>query len=210
MEVERTKLDELLVEKKVITTDQLKMAHEFQRSVGGKLTAVLVKLGFVTDENLAKFIGEQQGLEVIDLDSMWLPDNLVKKIPRDLIEKHHVFPIAFKDDILTLATSEPMDFEATEEIQLVTNYRIEMALATRSAIQRSINRSFYEAPKAEEPKKDQLIKELEDPGVGKELSEKAARQDVTPMMLRRALIPLLLAKGVFTEDELIKKAKELD
>ncbi len=210
MEVERTKLDELLVEKKVITTDQLKMAQEFQRSVGGKLTAVLVKLGFVTDDNLAKFIGEQQGLEVIDLDSMWLPDNLVKNVPRDLIEKHHVFPIAFKDDILTLATSEPMDFEATEEIQLVTNFRIEMALATRSAIQRAINRVFYEAPKAEEPKKDQLMKELEDPGVGKELSEKAARQDVTPMMLRRALIPLLLAKGVFTEEELIKKAKELE
>lgn len=209
MEVERTKLDELLVEKKVITPEQLKMAQEFQRSVGGKLTAVLVKLGFITDENLAKFIGEQQGLEVIDLDSMWLPDNLVKKIPRDLIEKHHVFPIAFKDDILTLATSEPMDFEATEEIQLVTNYRIEMALATRSSIQRAINRVFYET-KPEEPKKEQLMKELEDGGVGKELSEKAARHDVTPMMLRRALIPLLLAKGVFTEDELIKKAKELE
>lgn len=209
MEVEHTKLDELLVEKKVITAEQLKMAQEFQRSVGGKLTAVLVKLGFITDENLTRFIGEQQGIEVIDLDSMWLPDTLVKKIPRDLIEKHHVFPIAFKGDILTLATSEPMDFEATEEIQLVTNYRIEVVLATRSAIQRAINRVFYES-KPEEPKKEQLMKELEDHGVGKELSEKAAKQDVTPMMLRRALIPLLIAKGVFTEEELIRKAKELE
>ncbi len=209
MEAERTKIEELLVDKKIITPEQLKMAQEFQRSVGGKLSAVLLKLGFVTDDNLTKFTAEQQGLEVIDLDSMWLADNLVKKIPRDLIEKHHVFPIAFTDDVLTLATSEPMDFEATEEIQLVTNYRIEMALATRASIQRAINRALYEQPKTAEPGKAQLMKELEDYGVGKELQEKAAKLDVTPMMLRRALIPLLIAKGIISEEDLIKKAKEL-
>jgi type IV pilus assembly protein PilB len=192
----------MLVESHLLTQEQLKMAMDFQKSVGGKLGAIIVKLGFIEDQTLTNFIARQQGIPVVNLDELVVPENLVKKIPKKLIEKHHVVPTRHHDGVLTVATSDPFDYEALEEIQLAVDQRVEMVLAPRSQILRTIHDVLYREPAAapvKEKSKDQLLKDL-DAG-GEKLSKEA---------LIEALIPLLIAKGVITQDELVRKAKELE
>jgi len=175
---------------------------DFQKSVGGKLGAIIVKLGFIEDQTLTNFIARQQGIPVVNLDELVVPENLVKKIPKKLIEKHHVVPTRHHDGVLTVATSDPFDYEALEEIQLAVDQRVEMVLAPRSQILRTIHDVLYREPApapVKEKSKDQLLKDL-DAG-GEKLSKEA---------LVDALIPLLIAKGVITQDELVRKAKELE
>jgi hypothetical protein len=77
-----------------------------------------------------------------------------------------------------------------------------MVLAPRSQILRTIHDVLYREPAAapvKEKSKDQLLKDLE--AGGEKLSKEA---------LVEALIPLLIAKGVITQDELVRKAKELE
>ena len=72
----------------------------------GKLPAVIVKLGFITDDQVTQFIARRQNLRIAELDKVVLPQNLIKKVPRELIEKHTCIPIAFRDGMLTLAVAD--------------------------------------------------------------------------------------------------------
>ena len=65
---DKTRLGRLLVEANLITEEQLKMAVDFQSSVGGNLGAIVVKLGFIEDTRLVQFVAKEQGLPVITLD----------------------------------------------------------------------------------------------------------------------------------------------
>ena len=200
---ERIQLGRMLVEAGLLTAEQLKMAMDFQKSVGGKLGAIIVKLGFIEDQTLTNFIARQQGLPVVNLDELFLPENLVKRIPRKLIEKHHVVPIRYHDGVLTIATSDPFDYEAIEELQLAVDSRIEMNLAARSQILRSIHDIFYKeeaAPPVKEKSKEQMLQELEGEGAGEKPS---------PEQMLGALIPLLIEKGVITEEELVRMARQV-
>jgi type IV pilus assembly protein PilB len=191
----------MLVESHLLTPEQLRMAMDFQKSVGGKLGAIIVKLGFIEDQTLTNFIARQQGIPVVNLDELVVPENLVRKIPKKLIEKHHVVPTRHHDGVLTVATSDPFDYEALEEIQLALDERVEMVLAPRSQILRTIHDVLYRepvAPPVKEKSKDQLLKDLDAGG------------QVAKVSLHDALIPLLIAKGLITQDELVRKAKELE
>lgn len=199
----RDRLGQMLLDAKMITEEQLKMAMDFQKSVGGKVGAIIVKLGFVEDMQLTHFIAKKQGLRVVNLEELILPEILVKRIPRKLIEMHHVIPISYKDNVLTVATSDPYDYEAIEELQLAQDSKIEIQLAPRSQILKCINQVFYaeeQPPAPKEKSRDDLLREID------------ARPDkqVARMFLHEALIPLLIEKGVITEQELTRKARELE
>jgi type II secretory ATPase GspE/PulE/Tfp pilus assembly ATPase PilB-like protein len=200
---EKLRLGNMLVESSLLTEEQLRMAMDFQKTVGGKLGAIIVKLGFIEDQTLTNFIARQQGIPVVNLDEIVLPENLVRKIPRKLIEKHHILPIRFHDGVLTVVTSDPFDYEAIEEVQLAADHRIEMQLAPRTQILRSMHEIFTRidtAPPVKEKSKEELLKDLEEGG-----SEKLA-----PAQVQEALVKLLIQKGVITEAELVRKARELE
>lgn len=199
---EKVQLGQMLQESGLLTPEQLKMAVDFQKSVGGKLGAIIVKLGFIEDQTLTNFIARQQGIPVVNLDELVVPENLFKKIPKKLIDKHHVVPIRFHDGILTVATSDPYDYEAMEEIQLAVDQRVDLVLAARTQITRTIAELASRPaapPPVKDKSKDQLLKELESGG-----------DKVSKDALNHALIPLLIAKGIITQDELVRKAKELE
>ena len=201
-----------MVESNLINEEQLRMATDFQKSVGGNLGAIVVKLGFVEDQRLIQFIAKDQGLPVITLDDIVLPHILVRRLPKKLIEKHQVLPIHYKDNVLTVATADPYDYEAIEEIQLAQDAKIEINLASRSAILKCIAELF----------EGQMV-----PPIGVEREEARAEAEggihrdaaitthrhlpkVSKMFLHEALIPLLIQKGVISEEELVRKAREIE
>jgi type IV pilus assembly protein PilB len=199
---EKVQLGQMLVESQLLTPEQLKMAVDFQKSVGGKLGAIIVKLGFIEDQTLTNFIARQQGIPVVNLDEIVVPEVLIKKIPKRLIEKHHLVPIRFHDGVMTIATSDPFDYEAMEELQLAIDQRVETVLASRTQILRTIHEVLYKEPEpahVKEKSKDQLLKDLD-----------AGGDKVSKEALQAALIPLLVAKGIISHDELVRKAKELE
>ncbi len=208
----KSRLGEMLVKDKLITDAQLAKAQEFQKAVGGTLSQILVKLGFVTDEKLTEFIAKKQNLHIADLDNMFLPENLIKRVPRKLVEEEQVVPIAFKDGVLTIASSDPTDLEAIEKIAFATGFKVEMQLASRAAITRALSRAFYQAEDKPKPvgakSKEELLKDLTQSfSVSK--PAKVSADEVSSPDLSRALIPLLIEKGIITEEDLRRKAREL-
>lgn len=233
MAFERLKLGEMLLKKKLITKEQLDTAIEYQKSLGGKIGGIIVKLGYMTDEALTREIARHYNMEVTDLANMILPVNLLKAVPKDIIEKHHLIPVHQTANVLTVAMSDPTDYEALDELQFVTGKKIETTLATRDSIKRAI--AEYLDIKEQESQSEPVLKPksagrlrpasrgslaaLRDAtesslvdSVRERLSESSAKLSTTAITradLRAAVIPVLLKKGLITEQELYDSVIEL-
>lgn len=155
----RERIGQILLEEHKIIDNQLEMALEFQKEVGGKLGNILVKLGFITEKELMQSLAKQQNMGFIDLENLVLPEELIKTMPEELIKKHQVLPVRLQEqeNILTLAIHDQFDLEAIEDIQLATDYQIETILASREMILKIINHLFH----SEEDQLQKFEQELE-------------------------------------------------
>jgi len=235
MAFERMKLGEMLLKKKLITKEQLDTAIEYQKSLGGKIGSIIVKLGYMTDEALTREIARHYNMEVTDLANMILPVNLLRAVPKDIIEKHHLIPVHQTNSVLTVCMSDPTDYEALDELQFITGKKIETTLATRDSIKRAIAEFLDHADageaevvvSGEKPKsagklrpasKGSLaaLREATESSLVDSVRNRLAGEGakintnaVTRADLRAAAIPVLLKKGLITEQELFDSVVEL-
>jgi type IV pilus assembly protein PilB len=192
--MEKAKLGQMLLKANLISEAQLKKAVDMQKILGGKLGSIIVKLGFISDEDLTKFLAKQERLPIADLQNLIVPEDLVKRIPKEVVEKHQVLPIHSKGGVLTLAMADPTDFEAIEEVQFLANCRVEVAMSSRAQLNKAISEIFYET-KA--------------PGAASDGGAEEPEKVVIDDAMMRALIPLLIDKGIISLEELRGKAEEL-
>jgi type IV pilus assembly protein PilB len=237
MAFERLKLGELLLKKKLVSKEQLNTAIEYQKSLGGKIGNIVVKLGFISDEQLTRELAHHYGMEVTDLANQILPVDLLKAVPRQIIEKHELIPVHSTLQVVTVAMSDPTDYEALDELQFATGKKIETTIATRDSIKRAIAEFLAQLDRQAEAKagvasdnKPKSAGKLRPASAGslKALAEstesslienvkrkieaagpKVAANMLTRAELRAAVIPLLLKKGVITEGELFDSVVDL-
>ncbi len=124
---------------------KLKAALAEQRKWGGKLGRTLVDMGFVDEDSMAMALSRQLGIPVISLDTAKLAPDVVQLMRVDVAERYGVFPVAGdrKTKTLTIASSDPTNMEAIQELQFHTGMKITVNVATASGIDRAIRRYYY-------------------------------------------------------------------
>ena len=148
-------------------------------------------------------IGKMEGISIVDISNLVIPQKLVESIPRDVIEKHNVLPVFRKEGQIRLAMSNINDYEAIEEIQFLTNCKVEPVLASKDAIRKAIIQFYYE----EEHGDNEIV---ESHAVPEKKSIKDLLEDPAQAMnLQKALVALLVEKNVVSQEELVRKAKDL-
>ncbi len=136
----RERLGELLLTAGVISQEQMDAALDEQRQSGGKLGAVLVSLGFTTEEQIADTLATQKGYEYVDLSAYRVDRTAVSLLPARVAHMRHVIPIGFSDEDLVLAMADPLDIETADEVEVRTGYRVVPVVAPPSQISRAIER----------------------------------------------------------------------
>jgi type IV pilus assembly protein PilB len=157
-----------LVENELIRPEQLKIALEYQAQILGRLEDILVKLDFIDEKRLSEFVAERENMRTVDLSGRELDEDLMRRIPREVIERHEVLPFRLDGETILLAMSDPTDFRAIDEVQFLTSCRVETALAPRTTLRERIER-YYDTlpapPPAPPPLEDQLLASIADPVV---------------------------------------------
>lgn len=181
------KLAELLLDARLLTNEQVQIALSKASATGERFGIVIQKSGFVKGEVLMGFLAGQKGMEIVSLDNMIIPENLAKKVPSDLIKKYSFIPISLKDGVLTIAITDPTDYEAMEQIQLATTWRVEVVITTSDDIERNIGRVLGKEQKEEYSGKNSALinYKLNDP-----------------------VVQLLIEKNIISREELIQKIKK--
>lgn len=78
----------------------------------------------------------------IDFSEIELKEKIVNLLPEDIAKKYNVIPIEATDKLLTIASSDPMNFYALDDIRLATNMDIKVVLSTGSDIQNALSHAY--------------------------------------------------------------------
>ena len=93
---------------------------------------------FFDEHEFLKAIGKQMGMPVVDLRGFQLVPELLRIVPEDTIRERRLIPLQVADGILRVATADPYDITAFDDLRMQTGLRIEPVLASESEILRLI------------------------------------------------------------------------
>jgi type IV pilus assembly protein PilB len=129
----------------LLTETQLRSALAEQRKWGGKLGHTLVQMGFVDESSMVHALSRQLQLPAIELDMLSPPEYLFQLFPVDLAERYTVFPVSadLAQKTLTLASADPSNVEALQELAFHTGQKVQVAVTSASAIERAIRKYYY-------------------------------------------------------------------
>lgn len=132
------RLGGLLVQAGAITKEQLDEALAVDD--GRPLASVLVDSGVITEMRIAQTVADQMGLTFVDLGGYEIDANAATIIASDLARRYKVLPIAFHDDELVVAMSDPANIFAIDDLRIVTGYEIKPVVATESDLKAAIDK----------------------------------------------------------------------
>lgn len=145
MTVASSRLGEMLVKSKLISDDQLKKALTQQSSGGGRLGSNLVKLGYLSEEDITSFLSKQYGVPSINLAHFEIDQSVIKLVPAEIAQKHMVIPINRKGNVITVAMADPSNIFAIDDIKFLSGFKVEPVVAAETSIKNAINKHYDSA-----------------------------------------------------------------
>ncbi|MFM7843428.1 MAG: type II secretion system ATPase GspE [Planctomycetota bacterium] len=179
---------EILLQRGLLTAQQLELA----RAAGGdgaRLVETAIDRGFVSEESALRAIGEEVGLDFIDLSGAEVDLSLLKTFPHRLIHRQALFPVRKEAGSLLVATSNPFDLYPLDEVSAATGQAVTPVLAARHEIAKLIKRHLGVGSEtvqglieqtATEDDDVQLLSDIE--ADGSELSEMAQEASVVRLV----------------------------
>lgn len=136
-------LGQLLIERKIVTPEQLESALKEQKKSGKLLGIVLMELGFLDEESIfLPLVAGQMGVEYVNLKDLQIPQEAISKIPAKFATHYKLIPFDFKNNTLTLATTRPLDIQTLDEIAVVVQGRIKTVLASEKDILEAVKKYY--------------------------------------------------------------------
>jgi len=138
------RLGDLLVREKVITPEQLERALKAQRESGGqtRLGSMLVRLGYISDEEVTNFLSRQYGLPAINLQYFEIDPTVIKLVPEETAKRYQILPLSRVGAALTIAMADPTNVFAIDDIKFMTGFNIEPVVASEPAIAEAILKAY--------------------------------------------------------------------
>lgn len=172
------KLGEILIKEKIISSDQLKQALDHQKANGGRLGNSLVKLGFLSDDEVTAVLSRQYGVPSINLAYFEVDASVIKLIPMETAMKYQILPLSRVGSSLTVAMVDPTNVFAMDDIKFMTGFNIEPVVASETAIMDAIKKHYGSIEDVERKKEIEEIVSFIDEG-GAESVELEAEDEST-------------------------------
>ncbi len=131
------RLGDLLISAGVIRPEQLNDALAIQKKTRERLGDVLINNGIITEQQLIEALQMQLGVDFVDLTAVSIPLELARFVPRSIAKKYCVVPVKLQKDELYVAMSDPLNFEAQEEIKSASHKQVVPMIATRRAVEQA-------------------------------------------------------------------------
>ncbi|MFV0520481.1 MAG: GspE/PulE family protein [Lachnospirales bacterium] len=141
--MKKLRLGDLLVAAGKINEEQLMMALKIQKEKGGKkLGAILVSEGFLTERVMLSALEEQLGIPYVDLSTVRMEKEIVKSLKEEIARRHNVIVVGMRNNKFIVATSDPLDIDALDDIRIALGQEPILALAIKTAIAQAINKEY--------------------------------------------------------------------
>ncbi|KPD32698.1 ATP-binding protein [Thermus scotoductus] len=193
------RLGAILLDAGLLTDEELQMALEKHREVGGSLAEVIVDSGLLSERRIAQAIEDHFGIPLVELHTLEIPPKVKALLPAEKAKELQAIPFALDEEagVVRVAFVNPLDTLALEEVEDLTGMVVEPYQATKSAFLYALAKNYPElnlplppppsGPSREELKVGELLVEkgLLDRNT---LEEALVEQEKTGDLLGRILV----------------------
>ncbi len=198
-----TRLGDILISEGIITKKQLEEAIASQAKEGGKLGEVLIRLNYVSDEQIVIALSKQLSIPYISLISGKLTpaadQGLEGLIPHDFAIRNVILPLSRNLNSLTVVIFDPLDLILIDNLKKITGCEINPVVSTRGDILKAIHvfygkeKIFREAIQAAGDDTEGNIKELSAEETDLSLDKMIAQAEEAPVV---KLVDLLIRQAI--------------
>ncbi|MFH1339035.1 MAG: ATPase, T2SS/T4P/T4SS family [Candidatus Omnitrophota bacterium] len=138
----KERLTEILINNKLITPQQLEQALEVQKNKGGRLSGIIVDLGYAKESDLMLALSQGLGLPLIDLKRIKIDSEVLNIIPPKVCRHYQIIPISQIGNTLTIVMADPLNIFAIDALRNLTGFQINPIISASEQILHAIDQ-FY-------------------------------------------------------------------
>jgi type IV pilus assembly protein PilB len=140
--IAKQRLGDVLLEQDLVTEVQLQECVNEQRSTGLSLTHLLVKKGYLDEENLVVTLSEQLAIPHMRVGNYKIPPEALEEVSENMARQYIMLPVSVTGDVLTLAMADPLNIMALDDLKMLTSYEIEPVVAAESELRTAIDKHY--------------------------------------------------------------------
>lgn len=140
----RKRLGQLLLERGLVSQEQIERALEYQKKNGGLLGQILVKHNYVTEEEVVSALSIQFGFPYLPLSNYEINPEIVRLISEEATRRYFAVPIDKIGKVITVVMADPLNLAAIKYIENYTRCSVQTFVGTASDIKNAINRHYGE------------------------------------------------------------------
>ncbi|WP_114312256.1 type IV pilus assembly ATPase PilB [Thermus caldifontis] len=140
------RLGAILLDAGLLTDEELQMALEKHREVGGSLAEVIVDSGLLSERRIAQAIEDHFGIPLVELHTLEIPPRVKALLPAEKAKELQAIPFALDEEagVVRVAFVNPLDTLALEEVEDLTGMVVEPYQATKSAFLYALAKNYPE------------------------------------------------------------------
>ncbi|NTV42938.1 MAG: type IV-A pilus assembly ATPase PilB [Syntrophobacteraceae bacterium] len=197
------KIGELLIQEGIIDEEQLNRALEEQRQSGERVGAVLIKLGFITEDRLVDFIAKQFHVPAVNITKLTIPKDVVTLIPLDISQKYQAIPFGLMGNTLNVAIADPGNLFVIDDLRFLTRKNIQVHVCSDTSIKKVISQFF-----ASDENLDDVLGMLKEE-VDVDLIETAQEMDLSFLEDAAEQAPVVKLVNLILMDAIRKQASDI-
>ena len=143
------RLGEILIERKLITEEDLTRALELQKERGDKIGKTLVDLGFVAMRDVLAALSDQLAVPLVPIDGPPAVSTETEALSPRFLRQFRCLPVGRDDHTVTLAMADPLDVETVSAVRNCTGLKVSPVLAAEQEILDAIDKYYGESARAE-------------------------------------------------------------
>jgi len=141
------RLGEILIERKLITEEDLDRALELQRERGDKLGKILIDLGFIAARDVLSALSEQLQVPLLAIDGPPAASAQTEALLPKFLRQFKCLPVELHDHTVTLAMADPLDFETRSTVEACTGLAVRAGIAGEQEILDAIDKYYGQTEK---------------------------------------------------------------
>lgn len=139
-------LGDILLEKGHITKAHLEDAKRWQKThPNEKISAILLSRGIITEECMLSAMAERFNTTYLNTELVVRRPEILKNVPEQIVKKHCIMPIDIKTGQIIIATHDPHDIGAFEDVKMVARMDVGFVLAPKRIIESAIDKYYTNA-----------------------------------------------------------------
>ncbi len=133
---------ELLRSLQLVDSDELNRAVAMQEKTGKNLDTILVENDIVPEDHILETLSHHLGVETVDVAGRKLTPEILRQIPIRFVHRYNILPIERQGDTLRIATADPLNFHALDDLRLLLKCDVEPLLAPSDDIKNAIKQYY--------------------------------------------------------------------